>query len=274
MNETNFFLLESHLDIYLQPVVNLDTGKVLGFEALVRGINQEKNLIIPPNVLFELAKKQGVLIEFDRTCKALAMKKFKEFGLERDFLLFLNVNSETIDLGLAGTNWIKKKAKYYGISPESIVVEISEAKIAHTEKLVSFVEKYLSYGFLIALDDFGVRHSNLERLVLLDIHYVKLAKPFIQDLNNFKKKQKLLEVMYILSQKIGFFVVAEGVETWEEALFLKAQKIPLAQGYFFAHPNPNPKEALFLAEKRLRELERIGANPQPLGLINPLFPSP
>ncbi|MDN5380248.1 EAL domain-containing protein [Thermodesulfobacterium sp.] len=78
MNETNFFLLESHLDIYLQPVVNLDTGKVLGFEALVRGINQEKNLIIPPNVLFELAKKQGVLIEFDRTCKALAMKKFKE----------------------------------------------------------------------------------------------------------------------------------------------------------------------------------------------------
>ncbi|WP_028841726.1 EAL domain-containing protein [Thermodesulfobacterium hveragerdense] len=274
MKEMSVFLNKENLDIYFQPVVNLATKKVLGFEALVRGINREKNLIIPPNVLFEIAKKYESLIEFDRTCKELAMRKFKDFNLEKDFLLFLNINSETIDLGLAGTKWIKKKAEYYGISPENIVVEISEAKIVYTEKLISFVEKYLNYGFLIALDDFGIRHSNLERLVLLDIHYVKLAKSFIQELHKCPKKQKLLEVMYILSQKIGFFTVAEGVETWEEALLLKVQKIALVQGYLFAHPNPNPKEACFLAEKRLKELDIIGSNPKTAEVLNALFPSP
>ncbi|QER42845.1 EAL domain-containing protein [Thermodesulfobacterium sp. TA1] len=273
MQEIKPLLIEGNLDIYFQPVVNLFTGKVLGFEALVRGINQEKNLIIPPNVLFELAKKEGVLIEFDRTCKDLAMKKFKDFGLEKDFLLFLNVNSETIDLGLAGTNWIKKRIRYYGINPKAIVVEISEAKIIHTDKLIAFAEKYLNYGFSIALDDFGTRHSNLERLIRLDIQYLKLAKTFIEDLPNGEKKQKLLEVIDILSQKLDFLNIAEGVETWEEALFLKQYNISLAQGYFFSYPNPNPREALFLAEKKIKELELIISNKLWYNTYEGLLPS-
>ena len=252
--------LESDLDLsniviemYFQPVVDLSSSKVVGFEALARGINKETNVMISSNILFDLAEKNNSLLEFDRLCKDLAMRKFKDFGLEKDFLLFLNVSSETVNLGLLDLDWIKKKAEHYGISPGSIVIEVNECKIHDVENLLSFVKKYKDYGFSIALDDFGTSESNIERLLLVEPHYIKLARNFIEDIHKDAKKQKLLKFMRLLSEEFNTSLILEGVETLEEFYFIRHQGIKLAQGYFFAHPQPNPKQAALLAEEKLRE---------------------
>ncbi|WP_448587692.1 EAL domain-containing protein [Thermocrinis sp.] len=242
------------IDMYFQPIVDLNSLRVLGFEALVRGVDQKDGSIIPPHTLFELAERTNTLVEFDRRCMDFAMKKFRDFGLDKDFLLFLNVSSEVIDLGLAGTDWLKRRAEYYGMNPRSIVIEINESKIQDMENLIRFADNYHSYGFSLAMDDFGTNHANIERLLFVEPEYIKIPRDLIRGIHTDKRKQKLLEVMKFLSREFCARIIPEGIETPEEAYFVKHHGFDLAQGYLFAHPQSNPREALLLAEKKLKEL--------------------
>jgi FOG: EAL domain len=245
------------IDIYFQPIVNLASKKVFGFEALARGFDVKKNSLVPPNILFSCAKKAEILVELDRCCKELAIKKFVDYGLHRDYLLFINIQPEVIEQGKAGTNWIKKKAHYYGLDPGNLVAEIKEGKINNSANLINFVKAYKEYGIHIALDDFGVENSNLHRLLILEPYFIKIDRELIQNVNIGDRKFALLEVCDYISRKFGCIPIAEGIETVEEVKTVLQIGIIFFQGFFFAEPHPDPIKAKELAEEKIKMLEEV-----------------
>jgi EAL domain-containing protein (putative c-di-GMP-specific phosphodiesterase class I) len=256
--ERRFFKINGNklgIDIYFQPIVNLASKKVFGFEALARGFDVKKNSLIPPNVLFSTAKKADTLVELDRCCKELAIKKFVDYGLHKDHLLFINIEPEVIDQGQAGTNWIKKKAHYYGVDPDNLVAEIKEGKIYNFAYLINFVKAYKEYGIHIALDDFGVENSNLNRLLTLEPCFIKVDQELIQNVNISDRKFALLKVCDCISREFGCMPIAEGVETVEEVRTILQTDIIFYQGFFFAEPHPDPIKAKELAEEKIKMLE-------------------
>lgn len=233
-----------NLDVYFQPIVDRKNMKVVGFESLIRGINRENGEILSPKILFEKAKKDKVTTEFDRLCRELAFKKYKEFGLDKDYFLYVNISSEAVDSFSLGTDWIKRRLDYYGINPRLVVVEINEAKINITENLLSVVKNYKGFGLNIAIDDFGTEHSNFDRLVYIDFNFLKLASVLIQDADKNEKKLKMLEVMNFLAYKFDTYLIAEGIESFEEARILSDLGIDYHQGFFYCKPMSNPLEAI------------------------------
>lgn len=236
------------IDIFFQPIIDLSLKKVIGFEAFVRGFKNGKELISPYQ-LFEKAKELGILKDFDRLCREKAMKKMKDYGLEKDFLLFLNVHNEAIDQGLLGSTWILEKALYYGLKPEHVVIEVCEEKVKNFEGLVQFIRNYKSYGFLIALDDFGTKHSNIERVLFLEPDFLKIARLLLDSADKVLTKKKLLEGIYIFLERLEIPGILEGLETYEELNILRNIGFRYAQGFLFSPPVLDPIEALVQVEK-------------------------
>ncbi len=245
------------IDIFFQPIVNLASKRVFGFEALARGFDVKKNSLIPPNDLFSSAKKAGILVELDRCCKELAIKKFVDYGLHKDHLLFINIEPEVIEQGKAGTNWIKKRAHYYGVDPNNLVAEIKEGKINNSANLINFVKAYKEYGIHIALDDFGVENSNLHRLLTLEPYFIKIDRELIQNVNIGDRKFVLLQVCDYISRKFGCIPIAEGIETVEEIKTIIQIGIIFFQGFFFAEPHSDPIKVKELAEEKMKMLEEV-----------------
>jgi EAL domain-containing protein (putative c-di-GMP-specific phosphodiesterase class I) len=243
-----------NLDVYFQPIVDTKNMKVVGFESLIRGIDREKGEILSPKILFEKAKKYKVITEFDRLCRELAFKKYKEFGLDKDYFLYVNVSSEAVDSFSIGTDWIKRRLDYYGINPGLVVVEINEAKINITKNLLSVVKNYKEFGLNIAIDDFGTEHSNFDRLVYIDFNFLKLADVLIRDADKNERKLKVLEVMSFLAKKLDIYIIAEGIESLEEAKILSDLGIDYHQGFFYCKPISNPLEAINVVANILNKI--------------------
>lgn len=250
----DFFTIK--IDIFFQPIIDLSLKKVIGFEALVRGFTEEKKPLSPYQ-LFEKAKELGVLKDFDRLCRERAIKKIKDFGLEKDFLLFLNVHNEAIDQGLVGSDWILEKILYYGLEPDHVVIEVCENKIKNFESLMQFIKNYKSYGFLIALDDFGVKHSNIERMLFLEPNFVKIARVLLDSVDKVLTKRRLLEGIYIFLEKLEIPGILEGLETYKEFEVLRGIGFRYAQGFLFFPPVPDPLEALIQLEKILNNMDLL-----------------
>lgn len=254
-------LFTAKMDIFFQPILDLSLKKVIGFEALVRGFTEEGKSLSPYQ-LFEKAKELGVLKDFDRLCREKAMKKIKDYGLEKDFLLFLNVHNEAIDQGLVGSEWILKKALYYGLKPDHVVIEVCENRVTNFEGLVQFIKSYKGYGFLIALDDFGVKHSNIERLLFLEPNFVKIARVLLDSVDKILTKRKLLEGIYTFLEKLEIPGILEGLETHREFEVLRNIGFRYAQGFLFSPPVPDPLEALVQVERILDHIDLLKeANP-------------
>lgn len=173
----------------------------------------------------------------------------KDYGLEKDFLLFLNVHNEAIDQGLLGSTWILEKALYYGLKPEHVVIEVCEEKVKNFEGLVQFIRNYKSYGFLIALDDFGTKHSNIERVLFLEPDFLKIARLLLDSADKVLTKKKLLEGIYVFLERLEIPGILEGLETYEELNILRNIGFRYAQGFLFSPPVLDPIEALVQVEK-------------------------
>jgi len=229
--------------VYFQPIVSLQRFKIIGLEALCRGIN--KGEIVPPNYLFSLAREINLSLEFDRLCRKLALDEFNKLRQKyNNMMLFLNhdlslIDEENIEYGYT-YDYVKKT----GISSGSIVVEICESKVIDVNKLEQFVHDYKEYGFLVALDDVGNSHSNLNRIPELKPDILKIDRNLIRDVDKSWHKKKILKSISYLAKDIRSLVIAEGVETKEEIMDNLEMGIEFFQGFYFARPVP-PGELKF-----------------------------
>lgn len=174
--------------------------------------------------------------ELDRACRDKVLAAFKRYyDADQDLLLFINLDTSIID-EVGGSNYLNEQVIKSGINPKNIVIEINESKALDTFALTQFVNTYKEYGFLIALDDVGAGFSNMDRIAELKPDIVKIDRSIIKSMDFIYHKQEVFKSLVNLTNKIGALIIAEGVETKQEAIQVLKLGGQVIQGYYFSKP--------------------------------------
>jgi EAL domain-containing protein (putative c-di-GMP-specific phosphodiesterase class I) len=269
-------LREQSVVIHFQPQVAARSQDVMGLEALCRGIDPRDGRVISPKELFALATSDRLLIDLDRLCRRKAMEAFREInGADGGLLLSLNFEAALLDKGVRGSGHIINLTRQLNLDPRRIIIEIVESKVRDLAALERFVADHKDYGFLLALDDLGSGHSNLERVAIIKPDVIKIDRSLISGLDHHYHHQEVTRALLGLSHKIGALVVAEGVETEGEALAALELGVDVMQGFFFARPAPG-QDSLAQCQRRMRQvasrfrgyaLEKIAAKQTKRGIF-------
>jgi len=240
---------------HYQPIISIRGKKVIGLEALIRATNPESGNAISPAYLFDAANRHKQSVELDRLCRESAVAGFATVaGLDPDLILFVNVDVSTLGRSTAESTALIKLTEEHGIPPERVVIEILESKINDASALERFIAAHRKRGFLIALDDMGAGHSNLERIPTIKPDIIKLDRSLIQNIDREYHKQELFDFFIKMAHRIGVFVVVEGIETEAEALSCLERGADLVQGFYFARPQLPDRKSL---ERGLEHASRL-----------------
>ncbi len=227
-------ILGKNLEVLFQPIVSLSLNRIIAFEALGRAYDEEGKLI-PPGRLFSSAKKQGIAMALDFALQEKALERFAQLRMQEDCLLFLNLEEESIKEADKCLTWLQSKARYYGVRPQNVVLEVLEAEMEE-ETVQRFFYKARKLGFNVALDDFGVKHSNLERLLKLEPSFVKVDREIIKYIRTDRKRRVVVSSLHEALKNLGIFSLAEGVDDEEDVLFLLSIGFSIYQGFYFYKP--------------------------------------
>jgi EAL domain-containing protein (putative c-di-GMP-specific phosphodiesterase class I) len=222
------------LTTYFQPIIDTKAGSIYGYESLCRGVDDAGN-IIPPNIIFDKAKKSDFLFGLDRAAREISLKTAAVKNVEGYvFINFIPTSIYNPENCLKNTlHW----AKQLELDFSKIVFEVVETeKVDDLTHLKSILDFYKKNGFRVALDDVGSGYSNLSALVELKPDIVKIDRGLIQDIDTDPMKQSIFFAIKDICEKNDITKLAEGVETRAEVAYLK-DHVDLMQGYYFAKPS-------------------------------------
>jgi EAL domain-containing protein (putative c-di-GMP-specific phosphodiesterase class I)/GGDEF domain-containing protein len=227
-------IVEKSVKTYFQPIVDLNSLKIIGYEALSRG--PEETEFFNPLLLFLVASECGLSFELDRLCRHKALESSRR--LKTNKKIFINTLSMTIhDTEFRGI-YLKELLKDLKLKPENVVFEISEKLAIDNYSLFrKSLKDYTDLGIVHAGDDFGTGHSGLERIMELHPGYLKIDMSFTRDIDSSFMKQEIVRALVSLAESIGSEVVAEGIETKKEYEKLKELNVKLGQGFLFGAPS-------------------------------------
>ena len=229
------------LDHAYQAIVSTSTLKVHGFEALARfpGTTSAKEVV----ALLDEAALTGELREVERSLVCGAISKYSRFDGAQGALLFCNVDNRAYEWSDLSFGETAECLRQSGLPASNLCIEISErSEIASAEKVKSLVERLTRANVRVALDDFGVGVSSLQRLLHVEAHYVKIDRCFVDHLATDTRKQAIVAKVCGLAHALGFSTVAEGVEREEDFRAARELGCDLAQGYLIARPTTNLHE--------------------------------
>jgi EAL domain-containing protein (putative c-di-GMP-specific phosphodiesterase class I)/GGDEF domain-containing protein len=223
-----------------QPVVEMASGSVFGFEALARG--PKDSLFEMPRAMFALSGRVGASGDLDRLCRAQALRDGGHVAAGRK--LFVNVLPST----LADPEWrhgvVSELLAASGRTPQDVVVEVSERAVGSGAELLAVACSGLREdGFAIALDDVGTARDGGEALDRLRPDYLKVDASVVRGIDRNLVKQEIFATIARQGEAVGAHVVAVGVESAEEAATLRALGTSYAQGYHYAGPAPRERWA-------------------------------
>ncbi|MGE4299167.1 MAG: EAL domain-containing protein [Desulfovibrionaceae bacterium] len=221
---------------FFQPLVSIKKRALLGFEALNRGHLADKDLFIPPQIMFSLADQESCRLDLDRLCRGKSLERFAQVHQRhKNLMLSINLDTSLLDT-VAGSNYLIKQVEACRINPNNVIIEIIESDVRDADALLRFIKTYRKLGFLIALDDVGSGHSNLERIASIKPEVIKVDRSLITNIDKEFHKLEVTKSLVGLGQKIGAMVVAEGIEREEEALALLELGVDVFQGFYFCRP--------------------------------------
>jgi diguanylate cyclase (GGDEF)-like protein/PAS domain S-box-containing protein len=228
-------LERDELVLHYQPCVALDTGRVVGVEALLRWDHPEHGLL-PPARFIPLAEQTGLIVPIgewviEEACRQLAAWDMPE--------LKMAVNVSPRQLASAGLiEAVSRALDGAGVAPDRVCLEITEsAVIADPDAALAQLRRLKTIGVRLAVDDFGIGYSSLANLrELLPVDVLKIDKTFVDGLNANKDDTVIVESVVGLARSLGLEAVAEGVETAAQAEALTAMECGQAQGYHYARP--------------------------------------
>ena len=220
-----------------QPQISCETGKAVGFEALLRWTTDD-NRRIPPNRFIPMLEQTGLIYDVGLWVLEEALKEHRKL-VEKGFSpLRVSVNLSVVQF--EGENFISdftRVIKGSGVDPEYIELEITESLFSKdpTEVLEKLF-KLKELGIKIAIDDFGSGYSSLNRLKLIPFDRIKIDKAIIDHIDLDEKSAPITKTIILLAEAFKAGITAEGVETKEQAEFLKNMLCGEIQGYYYSRP--------------------------------------
>ncbi|WP_177214551.1 putative bifunctional diguanylate cyclase/phosphodiesterase [Anaeromicropila populeti] len=242
----------NEFDVYYQAQIDLEKDRIVGFEALVRWNHPTKGLITPAGFV-QVAEETGLIVPIGQwvlleACKQL--KQWEEAGFT-EINIAVNLSARQFkDADIVET--VCEVIKETKIDPNKLELEITESiALENMSYSIAMIQKLKSIGVKFSLDDFGTGYSSMNYLKHLPVNNLKIDKSFLDTVMEDQNDQKIVSTIITLAQTLDLVVIAEGVESNEQAVFLKNVHCDKAQGYLYSKPIPQ-KDAGFLLEK-LRE---------------------
>ncbi len=215
-----------------QPINDIATGEIAGFEALSRWEHPVKG-VISPFEFITLAEETDLIVDvgrlvFERACRLLSQ-------LPASYFININVSAKQLDNDLF---WeaVVAMMKSQGVAHHRLKLEITETLVVDHEQARNWINKCRKLGFPICADDFGTGHSGMEQLVSLDYDVLKVDQVFIRNMFENKKYATVLQSIARIAHDLDMKLVAEGVETESQLQTLKLLGFNFGQGYFFGKP--------------------------------------
>lgn len=225
--------------VYLQPKIDLESGRVVGAEALARWVDDRGNIVLPGEFI-PVFESNGFIVELDfyvyeEVFKAHSYRKAR--GLKS-----LPISMNMSRFHLKSGNYVERLralAENYQVDPSLIEVEVTETIFIENSGYVKrLVSELRSGGFKVSIDDFGSGYSSLNLLSEIDVDVLKLDRSLCREENLSPKERVILKNIAAMAKELDLQVLAEGIETTGQAEFLKSIQCDSAQGFLFAKPMP------------------------------------
>ncbi|WP_223677816.1 putative bifunctional diguanylate cyclase/phosphodiesterase [Azospirillum agricola] len=229
-----------------QPIVEMVTGGLAGFEALVRWNHPERGNI-PPGVFIPIAESTGLVVSLGtwvlrEACRQIALwQDHREPGSAP---LFMSVNLSTRQLSDPNfVEVVREVLRETGVEPSWLKLELTESAVMDkAEQSIRLLQDLRALGIKLSIDDFGTGYSSLSYLHKLPIDSLKVDRSFVSAMHQSEENRAIVRIIMDLARLLGFDVIAEGIETSADANLLRALACDYGQGYHFARPLP-PEDA-------------------------------
>lgn len=228
---------EDALSLYYQPQVDLETEKVLGFEALLRWNDKHLGTVSPVEFI-PIAEETGLIDQIGNWVLITAcqqLKDWEQIGLT-DVTVAVNVSLRQFQNPHFIAE-VKEVLQETELSPDLLKIEITESTLQDLDMARDVLEELQSLGIQIAIDDFGTGYSSLSYLKNLPVNYLKIDKSFMEELS-VNTISPIVKTIISMGRNMNFSVIAEGIETADHVNFLRENKCHVGQGYLFSRPLP------------------------------------
>lgn len=253
-NDLRRAIAREELVVYYQPIIDLSSGNLTGFEALARWHSPDQGIISPEDFI-SAAAETGLIPSLDRwmlhsACQQLALWK-RQFPDRSDLKVSVNLSSRTLqEPDLVET--IEQTLLQTGLSVDSLALEITEETIIENINVASdLLSELRDRNVQISIDDFGTGYSSLSYLCDLPIDCLKIDRSFVSRMQNGNKNYKVIEAIVALGSQLNLDTIAEGIETNQQLAWLNEMGCGYGQGYLLSKPLMSQSLAPFLAEGSL-----------------------
>ena len=242
----------AELELHYQPIVSLESGRVSGFEALVRWNHPTRGLL-PPDAFIPLAEETGLIKGIDRwvLLKACVQGKAwqRQFAADDPLTVAVNLSARQLE-DERSIDLVKLALEVSGLDPESLVVEITESFVLKDEVVgARRLAALRELGVRVAIDDFGTGYSSLSYLRRLPVDVLKIDRSFIDGLGRSDEDAALVQAILRLARSLNLETIAEGVERPDQRATLADMHCTLAQGWHFSRPLVHEEMEVLLASR-------------------------
>jgi diguanylate cyclase (GGDEF)-like protein/PAS domain S-box-containing protein len=234
---------------YYQPIVDLDDGAVVAFEALARWRHPTRGLL-PPDLFIPVAEETGLVVAIGEFMLGEACRQVREWQRKHPrwsaLGISVNVSGRQLSQGALAAE-VERALAATGLDPACLTLEITESALMHNLSAGASVVQRL-HGLLVGLhlDDFGTGYSSLAYLHSFPVHALKIDQSFVNRMDRAPQQSAIVKAIVSLAQNLGMEVIAEGVETRAQADALRALGCQRGQGFLFSPPVPAAEAARLL----------------------------
>ncbi len=257
-SELRLALQRDELSVFFQPIIDLETGRIRAFEALVRWFHPEKGELRPDEFI-PVAEETGAIITLGNWITGQAAKAAVNWP--DDVTIAVNLSPVQIKAPGAALGILNalREAK---LDPHRLELEITETVLLdHSENTANFINQLSEAGVRFALDDFGTGYSSLGYLNKYPFSKIKVDRSFVSGINAGKKSEAIIRAVSGMAKTLGMEIVAEGLETVEQVTAVRDAGCTLGQGYYFSRAVPDYLAAILLTkEHEVAPLKRLAAS--------------
>lgn len=244
-------LARSEFSLQYQPIVDLKTGNLSGFEALIRWHHPVRGMISPAEFI-PIAEENNLILPLGRWILHESCRQLRAWQMENpsaaDLMISVNLSGKQFlqpDL----VEQVSAALTETGLSPKCLKLEITESYLMENSELsIKTISRLRSLGLQLSLDDFGTGYSSLSYLHRLPVSYLKIDRSFVNRMLENEENSEMVGTIIRLAQNLKMKVIAEGVETAAQMAHLQMFNCEYGQGYFFSKPVPAESAALLIGK--------------------------
>jgi len=231
-------IANNEFEVYYQPQVHLQTGRIVGAEALIRWNDPDRGMVSPLEFI-TVAEETGLIREIGEWVLNTVCVQGK-IWLDQGHRLTLAVNLSAQQIRHQNIiEMVEKAIEKSGFDPNRLELELTESSLMERqEEVVAMLHSLRAHGIRLAIDDFGTGYSSLSYLKRFPIDVLKIDKSFVDDIPYDQDDMAIVTAIIAMGKALGFQVLAEGTERAEQIDFLKENGCTMYQGYFKSPPLP------------------------------------